>query len=192
MDDYTFLKKIYRHLDLNKLMKETPSLKIEDVDEYFRKIRDALGIRPDSEYDQGEKREFILYTDGAARGNPGPAAVGCVLKNSGGDILQEFGRVIGTATNNVAEYQALIYGLDLALNFQPDKLDIYSDSELLVKQMNGEYKTKNPKIKELKEIVLVKLQEIDEYSFTAIKREFNADADALANKALDETAPGKN
>ncbi|MCP4728358.1 MAG: ribonuclease HI family protein, partial [bacterium] len=107
-------------------------------------------------------------------------------------VLQELGKVIGTATNNVAEYQALIYGLDLAINFQPDRLDIYSDSELLVKQMKGEYKTKNPRIKELREIILVKLQSIDDYTFTAIKREFNTDADALANKALDEAAPGKN
>ncbi|MCP4727828.1 MAG: ribonuclease HI family protein, partial [bacterium] len=132
MDDYTFLKKIYRHLDLNKLVKESPGLSINDIDLFFRKIRDSLGIKPENSEEKENLREFILYTDGAARGNPGPAAVGCVLMNSKGDVLQELGKVIGTATNNVAEYQALIYGLDLAINFQPDRLDIYSDSELLV------------------------------------------------------------
>lgn len=190
MNEIELLKSIYKNINKEKILNENPDLTMVEIDEFFKKVK--------SNFFQEDKNELqlnsnlLLYTDGAARGNPGPASVGCVLKNSKGENLKEFCKVIGTATNNVAEYQALVYGLDLALEFKPDILDIYSDSELLVKQMTGVYKTKNTKIKELKEIAEIKLQEINKYTFTAIRRELNTEADKLANKALDESSPGMN
>ncbi len=192
MDSLTLLRNIYRYLDIKGLLGEFPELTKENVDDLFRQIKEELGLKEKWDKPRASSSELILYIDGAARGNPGPAAVGCVLKNSRGEDLLTEGKTIGTATNNVAEYSALLYGLDLASQFQPDKLQIYSDSELMVKQMTGVYKTRDPKMKELREIALVKLQSIEDYTFTAIPRELNSDADSLANKALDEASPGLN
>lgn len=192
MNNREFLDKLQKHLKLKELLSDSPGTSEGDVKKFFKKIRKSLGILDDKAADKIAESELILYTDGAARGNPGPAAVGCVLKKGDGTDLQKLSKVIGVATNNIAEYQALIYGLDLAIEFNPEKLNIYSDSELLVKQMKGEYKVKNEELKELKEIVLVKLQNINSYTITHIMRELNSEADALANKALDENSPGLN
>lgn len=184
MDDYTLLKKLYRHLNIKELLESEPGLSKQDIDTFFREIRDALGIMPAGK--RFKVKALMLYTDGASRGNPGPAAVGCVLKDNNGNTLLEQGKAIGKATSNVAEYQALLYGLDLAVQFTPESLAIYSDSELLVKQMAGAYKTKNKKLRALKDKVIIKLKQFKKYSFVSIPREQNETADALANKALDE------
>lgn len=184
MDDYTLLKKLYKHLNIEELMESEPELSRQDIDTFFQKIRDALGIMPAGK--RFKVKALMLYTDGASRGNPGPAAVGCVLKDNKGNTLLEKGRKIGKATSNVAEYQALLHGLDLAAQFAPESLIIYSDSELLVKQMTGVYKTKNWKLVALKGKAVTKLKQFKKYSFVSIPREKNETADALANEALDE------
>ncbi|MBT4516494.1 MAG: ribonuclease HI family protein [Candidatus Komeilibacteria bacterium] len=126
-----------------------------------------------------------LFTDGGARGNPGPAAIGGVFYD-GDNKIADFSKYIGETTNNQAEYQALEHGLKLAIKNNIKELECYLDSELVVKQLNKEYKVKN---KELAKIFVktwnlsLKFKKI---SFAHVRREYNKEADALVNKALDE------
>ncbi len=126
-----------------------------------------------------------LSTDGGARGNPGPAAFGYVLETEDGTVLDARGEAIGVATNNVAEYRALIAGLESALDRGVTELEVVSDSELVVKQMRGEYKVKNAALKELSQKAARLARRLDEIVYTAVRREHNELADRLVNEALD-------
>jgi ribonuclease HI len=126
-----------------------------------------------------------LSTDGGARGNPGPAAYGYVLEGEDGTVLDARGERIGVATNNVAEYRALIAGLERALELGVDELEVVSDSELLVKQMQGEYRVKNETLRELNEDANVLERKLGRVRYTAVRREHNELADRLVNEALD-------
>lgn len=127
-----------------------------------------------------------LFTDGGSRGNPGLAAIGCVLEDpSRGTPLEEFGETIGTETNNVAEYRALIAGLKIAQKYQPNRLICHLDSELIVKQMNGEYRVKMITLQPLFDEVRRLAMELPDVVFKHIPRGDNYRADALVNKALD-------
>jgi ribonuclease HI len=126
-----------------------------------------------------------LSTDGGARGNPGPAAYGYVLEAEDGTVLDARGETIGVATNNVAEYRALLAGLASALERGVDELEVVSDSELLVKQMRGEYKVKSPTLRELVDEAQALAGRLASVRFTAVRREHNELADRLVNEALD-------
>jgi probable phosphoglycerate mutase len=126
-----------------------------------------------------------LFTDGGARGNPGPAAYGYVLEAENGTVLAAHGEAIGTATNNVAEYRALVAGLEKAVELDVDDLEVVSDSELLVKQMRGEYKVKNAALRELNEEAGDIARKLGRVRYTAVRREHNELADQLVNEALD-------
>ena len=126
-----------------------------------------------------------LFTDGGARGNPGPAAYGYVLEAEDGTILDARGARIGVATNNVAEYRALIAGLERALELAVPEVEVVSDSELLVKQMTGEYRVKNEALRELSLQASRLARQLAKVSYTAVRREHNELADRLVNEALD-------
>jgi ribonuclease HI len=126
-----------------------------------------------------------LFTDGGARGNPGPAAYGYVIEAEDGTVLASHGERIGVATNNVAEYRALIAGLEKAVALGVPELEVVSDSELLVKQMTGEYRVKNEALKGLSLQAARLAREIGKVSYTAVRREHNELADRLVNEALD-------
>ena len=126
-----------------------------------------------------------LFTDGGSRGNPGPAAYGFVLEAPDGTVLDARGEAIGVATNNVAEYRALLAGLERAHELDIDELEVISDSELLVKQMRGEYKVKNAALRELSLEAARLARRIGTVSYTAVRREHNELADSLVNEALD-------
>jgi ribonuclease HI len=127
-----------------------------------------------------------LYTDGGARGNPGPAAFAYVLEAEDGTVLAAHGEAIGVATNNVAEYRALVAGLGQAVEAGVSELEVVSDSELLVKQMRGEYRVKNRPLQELSLQAARYAREFDRVSYTAVPREENQLADRLVNEALDQ------
>ena len=129
-----------------------------------------------------------LSTDGGSRGNPGPAAYGYVLETDDGTVLDARGETIGVATNNVAEYRALLAGLEAALDRGVDELEVVSDSELLVKQMRGEYKVKNDALRELVEDAHALARRLARISYIAVRREHNELADRLVNEAVDSTA----
>ena len=126
-----------------------------------------------------------LFTDGGARGNPGPAAAAYVLEANDGTVLAAHGEAIGVATNNVAEYRALVAGLERARDLGVDVLEVVSDSELLVKQMRGEYKVKNAALRELSTQAARVARGIGDVRYTAVRREHNELADRLVNEALD-------
>jgi ribonuclease HI len=126
-----------------------------------------------------------LFTDGGARGNPGPAAYGYVLEAADGTVLAAKGERIGVATNNVAEYRALIAGLEKALELAVPEVEVVSDSELLVKQMTGVYRVKNEALQDLSIQASRLARQIGTVSYTAVRREHNELADRLVNEALD-------
>ena len=131
---------------------------------------------------------FVLYTDGASRGNPGLAAIGAALYRVDDRKLVLVGQVsetIGTATNNVAEYEAVIAGLTAALPFAPDEVILRADSQLLIRQLEGRYRVKNPKLQELFSKARKLLRALPLYQLEHVPREENVVADALANAALD-------
>jgi ribonuclease HI/catechol 2,3-dioxygenase-like lactoylglutathione lyase family enzyme len=128
-----------------------------------------------------------LWTDGGARGNPGPAAAAYVLETEDGAVLEARGEAIGVATNNVAEYRALLAGLEAAGRHGVTELEVVSDSELLVKQMRGEYKVKNEALRALTLDAARLARALGKVTYTAVRREHNELADRLVNEALDAT-----
>lgn len=128
-----------------------------------------------------------LFTDGGSRGNPGQAAIGCVLEDPArGVTLREHYECIGIETNNVAEYRALIEGLKIAKRYHPNHIICHLDSELIVKQLNGEYRVRMEALRPYHEEILELATEFPDVVFTHIPREDNYRADALVNKALDQ------
>ena len=130
-----------------------------------------------------------LFTDGGSRGNPGPAAYGYVLEAGDGTVLAAHGERIGVATNNIAEYRALVEGLRKAADLQVDEVEVVSDSELLVNQMQGNYKVKNEALRELWLDANELADRLRKVTFTAVRREHNELADRLVNEALDAEGP---
>jgi ribonuclease HI len=130
-----------------------------------------------------------LFTDGGARGNPGPAAYGYVLEADDGSVLAAEGEAIGVATNNVAEYRALIAGLAKAIELTLGEIEVVSDSELLVKQMRGEYKVKNAALRDLSLEAARLARRLARVEYRHVRREHNVLADRLVNDALDAVQP---
>jgi len=126
-----------------------------------------------------------LFTDGGSRGNPGPAAYAFVLEAEDGTVLDARGEAIGLATNNVAEYSALVAGLERAVEVGVDELEVVSDSELMVKQMRGEYRVKNRTLQDLFLDASRIARKVGRVTYTAVRREHNELADSLVNEALD-------
>jgi probable phosphoglycerate mutase len=126
-----------------------------------------------------------LFTDGGARGNPGPAAYGYVLEADDGTILAQEGKAIGRATNNVAEYRGLIAGLEKALELGLANVTVVSDSELVVKQMRGEYRVKNEVLRDLRDEAELLARKLGRVVYTNVRRAENELADRLVNEALD-------
>ncbi|MEI6835374.1 MAG: ribonuclease HI family protein [Candidatus Falkowbacteria bacterium] len=129
--------------------------------------------------------KIIIHSDGGARGNPGPAGIGAVLNNEAGTVLAEISKYLGETTNNQAEYQALIAGLEKAKELKAQELDCYLDSELVVKQLNHEYKVKNAELAPLFLKVYNLSLSFKKIKFIHIRRELNKEADKLANEAMD-------
>ena len=132
--------------------------------------------------------EWCLMVDGASRGNPGEAGCGAVIYDEQGEILKELTSYLGSSTNNVAEYQGLLMGLEGVLELGGRKLQIRSDSELLVRQLNGVYRVKNEKLKVLYRKALDLLGRLEAYRIIHVRREHNKLADRLANLAIDKAA----
>ena len=135
--------------------------------------------------------KFIVYTDGGARGNPGPSAIGVVIKNAKGENLKEYGEYLGETTNNEAEYKAAIFALKKIkalwgkAKAKKAEVQLFADSELLIRQLNGQYKIENPNIQRFfLELWNLKI-DFKKVSFTAVPREENEEADRLVNEALD-------
>jgi len=163
-------------LDIEKTLTAFPGMTRETLSGL---LRDASG--------PGVKDHALkadLFVDGAARGNPGPAGAGVVLKQTNG-LIHRFGEYLGEATNNVAEYRALISGIKKAIDLGVKELFVRSDSELIVKQLNGQYKVKSPQLQDLYFTIIKAISSFERVTFTHIPREENKEADRLANMAID-------
>jgi ribonuclease HI len=131
------------------------------------------------------EEEYVLMVDGAARGNPGEAGCGAVICDADGIVVKELSRYLGHTTNNVAEYEGLLMGLEAVLGMGHKKIIIQSDSQLMVRQLNGEYRVKNDKLKKLFAKAVHLLHRFESYRIVHVPRERNKLADRLANKGID-------
>lgn len=176
------LRMFAQGLNIRDIVQKFPAYDHENIVHLLHELVEEL---------QPKKRHVVLsgqYTaniDGASRGNPGPGALGVVIYNHQGEIIAEHKKTLGICTNNVAEYQALIKTLEMAIELQLNKILIRSDSQLLVKQMQGHYKVKDEKIKALYQEVQKLLKSLELVEFCHIPRTENKLADQLANEALD-------
>ncbi len=128
----------------------------------------------------------IVHVDGGARGNPGPAAAACVIATPAGEVLGEHAQLLGEATNNVAEYRALLLGLERARELGVTDVEVVNDSELIAKQINGRYKVKHAAMRPLYLDAMAALREFEHWSVRTVPRAQNAEADALVNATLDQ------
>jgi ribonuclease HI len=136
----------------------------------------------------GRSLKLVAHVDGGARGNPGPAAIGVVISDADGGVLDELAEQIGVATNNVAEYRALLRGLERAAELGAREIQIVNDSQLVARQLTGAYKVKHPSMKPLYQQAIGALSGFDRWQIRSVPRAQNARADALVNAALDGTA----
>lgn len=138
-----------------------------------------------------EQEECLLMVDGAARGNPGDAGCGAAICDENGNLVKELSRYLGRTTNNVAEYEALLMGLDALIELGRKRIRVHSDSQLLVRQLNGEYSVKDEKLKVLYQRAQTLLRQFDSCRIVHVYREMNKVADRLANRGIDD-AIGRN
>jgi ribonuclease HI len=135
--------------------------------------------------------KLVVNVDGGARGNPGPAAAAAVAADEAGEVVGERSAYIGEATNNVAEYRALLLGLELARELGASEVEVINDSELVARQVGGEYKVKHAGLKPLFIEAMRELRQFDSWAVRAVRREHNERADELVNEALDEFQSGR-
>jgi ribonuclease HI/probable phosphoglycerate mutase len=133
--------------------------------------------------------KLVVNVDGGSRGNPGPAAIGVVVRDQDGEVVADAAEPIGPATNNIAEYRALLRGIELAAEWGATELQLFGDSELVVKQIRGEYRVKDAGLKPLHAEARQALSAFSAWSFDHVRREQNSEADALVNQALDAATP---
>jgi ribonuclease HI len=131
------------------------------------------------------RSKLVLHVDGGARGNPGPAAIGVVVSEPDGEVVRTVAETIGETTNNVAEYRALLRGIELAAGYGAREVQVINDSELVARQLTGVYKVKHPAMQELHRQALAALGGFERWSIRSVPRAENAEADALVNEALD-------
>jgi ribonuclease HI len=129
--------------------------------------------------------KLVVHVDGGARGNPGPAAAAAVISTPDGQVVDEATELLGVATNNVAEYRGVLLGLARAKALGATEVEVINDSELIAKQINGAYKVKHAAMRPLYLDAMVALREFEDWTVRTVRREQNADADALVNQALD-------
>ena len=132
-----------------------------------------------------DRASLVVHVDGGARGNPGPAAIGVVVSDRDGAVIDELKERIGVATNNVAEYRAVLAGLERAAALGAREVEIVNDSELVARQLTGAYKVKHPAMKQLYEQAIAALRGFDRWRIRSVPRADNARADELVNEALD-------
>lgn len=195
------LELIGKRLPADLLRSEFPGVTREDIIHLFHTL--AVHVRncpvwsglsvggQDQEMGSSQELSGSLYCDGASRGNPGPSGAGVLLLDQHASPILELSCFFGTATNNEAEYKALITGLKAAEDVGIKRLQIFLDSELVVKQVLGEYRVRNPRLLVLFQEVMGRLQQLDDYVIVHVSREFNQQADRLANAAIDRGLQGE-
>jgi ribonuclease HI len=195
ISDREILELIRKGVDHDGIAAKDPRATRKRLKEFFGKLGGLIGVEPGMDTNMDTKKSgrpalrvsghIQLYTDGASRGNPGKSGIGVVVLDGEKNVLAEVSEYIGDATNNVAEYKALIRGVEKALEFSPSRVDVFADSELMVRQLNGRYKVRAPSILPLYEEARKLLGMLSESKVQYVPREQNSLADALANRAID-------
>lgn len=192
------LELLGERVDVELLRPEFPDLTGKDVRGLFQALGEHLRYCQEwldsTRNNQGkletQETSASLYCDGASRGNPGPSGAGVVLLDHNEDQIMQLSCFLDSATNNEAEYRALIRGLEAAGELGLSSIRIFSDSELVVKQLRGEYKVKNPRLQYLYDKTMSRLKQFDDYVIFHVGRELNQEADRLANDAIDRGLAG--
>ncbi len=187
------LESFSKHLSVERLLSDNPGLTKEMFSALLKETAGAVGHgmihkapAPAASPKRGGAGRLRMFTDGASRGNPGEAGIGVLIEDESGHIVKKLARYLGKATNNQAEYTALIDGLKAAAELGADEISVFADSELVVKQMKGEYKVKNADLQEKHGEAKRVASGFKKASYTYIPREKNKEADALANEAIDK------
>ncbi|HHT9154319.1 MAG TPA: ribonuclease HI family protein [Candidatus Tripitaka sp. YC43] len=183
--DLEVLELVFRSVDMETLRAKDPSITGERLRGILDSLKGKLGSGVASTSDGPPIEEVVLYVDGAARGNPGKAGIGVVLRDKRDKVIEEAGQYIGETTNNVAEYRALLEGLKRSLARGVKVVEIFSDSELMVRQINGKYRVKSQSLLHLYMEAMKLLSSLTHWKIAHIPREQNSRADALANMAID-------
>ncbi len=188
---------ITKYLDIEGLTRENPSVTKEMIHALFKEILEtergkdgADSCLPHHDVSQHRPKglqEFIIHTDGASRGNPGKAGIGVAIFDKDYHLIEDVCSFIGESTNNVAEYQAMILAAQKSIAYHAKKVIFKTDSELLVRQINGEYRVKSPNILPLYNHLMKLLSKIPAWKIQHVRREENVIADALANRGIDST-----
>jgi len=191
------LSALAKDLDAAGLISRTPGLDAGTLSALIREAAAAIGpgklelpVRKPHRARAHKARRLIIHTDGASRGNPGEAGLGALIEDEDGQVLARLARYLGRATNNHAEYAALIDALKGALELGAGEVAVHADSELVVKQVRGEYRVKHPELKPMHAEVMGLLSRFEDYEIKYIPRERNKEADALANEAIDKRLTG--
>jgi len=189
MDRQTIIRRLadgLRNSELERIFPEIPADDIRNILLQRKKGCPSESVRAGNGHDKYKACRCALYTDGASRGNPGQAGAGAVILDENGRELAARGEYLGICTNNVAEYKALISGLRLAAETGCAELNIFLDSELIVRQLTGRYKVKNATLKPLFLQVQQLLQRLETFTITHVPRSENSRADELANQGIDK------
>jgi ribonuclease HI len=191
LDDTELLMAIYQSIKWDELYERAPDASREEVDELFRRVRTAMEngeiFSPPEDEDGGTAEipdRALLRCDGASSGNPGPAGIGMALYDPEGEELQAWGIPIGEATNNVAEYRALIAGLKRALKLGISRIEVRSDSQLMVRQISGRYKVKSKKLKSLYEKASQLIRRFESCEINHVSRDRNERVDEIAKQQV--------
>jgi ribonuclease HI len=187
------LRHLAQTLSVAKTFKRFPALTPKDLQEIFlqsaQRAKESR-IVPAAESPRENFQEFFIYADGASRGNPGEAGAGAVICDARGRTMKELKSWLGMTSNNVAEYRALLLAVEKALELGARRITVFLDSELVVRQLRGEYRVREPHLKILHQKVLEVLNRLSQYSILYIPREENRRADQLANEAIDQKIQG--
>lgn len=176
-------------LNVSKTLKRFPSLRAKDLQNLLLKRAPDRGESTKtlpSLRSREQNLEFFIHADGASRGNPGQAGIGAVIADPQGRTVKELKQFLGMATNNVAEYRAVIFALEKAWQLGAARVRVYLDSELVVRQLRGEYKVREAQLQTLHQQAMETLNRFSQYSIHNIRREENRRADQLANEAIDQ------
>jgi len=180
MGDKEIFDIILSYLDFKKILSDNPEISHDELDRIVSKLRDCLSK------EQITDKCIHLYVDGASRGNPGESGIGIIIKDEDGSVIEEHYEYIGVNTNNASEYKALIFALEKVKRLNPSRLKIHSDSKIVVNQVKGMYKVKNPVLIELYWEAFNLLKNFKSWEIILIAREENKRADILANMGIEK------
>jgi ribonuclease HI len=185
--DAEILRHIAREERLKSTLKAFPGLTRERLTELLERVASGAALSSSPERSSARETARVrVYSDGAARGNPGLAGAGAVLVDTAGQVVDRLGKFLGTQTNNFAEYTGLLLGLRRARELGVQEVEVFADSELMIRQLNGRYQVKSASLRPLYEEALGLLGEFSRVKLVHVPREMNAAADEMSNRAIDE------